>query len=223
MINDKLTGPPWRPVFLAALAETGNIRGSARKAGISQTTAYDARERHHDFARAWQVAVAGKEYRKRGAPPNAPVPLPLPPASGPATPSKHWRSPFLEALAETSSVAASAARANVAVRAAYKARRTDPEFAAKWLAALHEGYDNLEMEVLGHLRDPAPTRKMDVTAALRLLSAHRETVERRRALNGEEDEQAVLDSIDRFIDEMRERRAANTAILIDTESGHGEE
>ena len=62
---------------------------------------------------------------------------------------------------------------------------------------------------------------MDVAGALRLLAAHRETVERRRALSEEEDEQAVLDSIDRFIDEMRERRAANTAILSAAESADG--
>jgi hypothetical protein len=60
---------------------------------------------------------------------------------------------------------------------------------------------------------------MDVAASLRLLAAHRETVERRRSLTEDEDEQEVLDSIDRFIDEMRERRAANEAILTETEAG----
>jgi hypothetical protein len=64
---------------------------------------------------------------------------------------------------------------------------------------------------------------MDVPAALRLLAAHRDTVERRRAVNAEEDEQALLESIDRFIDDMRERRAANTAILIEAKADDGAE
>jgi hypothetical protein len=57
---------------------------------------------------------------------------------------------------------------------------------------------------------------MDVASALRLLAAHRATVERQRALTAEEDEQALLDSIDQFIDDMRERRAANDAILAES-------
>ncbi|MNC93592.1 hypothetical protein D3C83_102550 [compost metagenome] len=75
------------------------------------------------------------------------------------------------------------------------------------------------MELVGYLRNPAPRWKMDVAGALGLLAAHRDTVERRRALDEEDDEQAVLESIDRFIDDMRERRAANAAILIDVERG----
>ena len=126
-----------------------------------------------------------------------------------------WKRIFLEALAETSSVTRAAERANVPTRTVYKARRGDAGFAAKWLAALREGYDNLEIELLGYLRDPAPGRKMDVTAALRLLAAHRETVERQRALTEEDDEDGLLDSLDRFIDDMCVRREANAAILID--------
>ena len=79
------------------------------------------------------------------------------------------------------------------------------------------------MELLGYLRAPQPGRKMDVAAALRLLGAHRETVERRRALAEDEDEQAVLDSIDAFLEDMRQRRLANEAILIEAESGDGAE
>jgi hypothetical protein len=79
---------------------------------------------------------------------------------------------------------------------------------------LREGYDNLEIELLGYLRNPDPARKMDVAAAVRLLAAHRAAVERERALEGEEDEQAVLDSIDAFLEGMRERRIANEAALL---------
>jgi hypothetical protein len=57
---------------------------------------------------------------------------------------------------------------------------------------------------------------MDVPPAIRLLAAHRATVERERALLDEEDEQAVRDSIDAFLEGMRQRRLANEAILLET-------
>ena len=128
--------------------------------------------------------------------------------------NNNWRHIFLKELAETSNVAGSAARAGVAPELAYRIRRTNPDFAAQWRASLLEGYEHLEMEVLGYLRNPEPGRKMDVASALRLLAAHRETVARERAFNEDEDEQAVLESIDAFIEDMRQRRAANAAILI---------
>lgn len=207
---------PWMPKFIAVLGETGNVRHSARMAGISQTTAYTGRKNHSGFADAWDDAITGKEYGRPGFRRQAP----LPPAAAPTATGRtgRWRSPFLEALAETSSVIAAAALAGVTPQNAYHLRRTDPKFAAKWLAALHEGYDNLEMELLGYLRDPSPRRKMDVAGALRLLAAHRATVERRRALEEEEDEQAVRESLDAFLEGLRQRRLANQAILIEADS-----
>lgn len=127
--------------------------------------------------------------------------------------SKHWRTYFLAALVETSNVSASAARAGIAPSRAYKVRREDPNFAAEWHAALQEGYDHLEMETLAHLRQPDPARKIDVGGAIRLLTLHREEVAHQRALVDHRDEQEVLDSIDAMLDEMRERAAANAAIL----------
>ena len=129
--------------------------------------------------------------------------------------SKHWRGYFLQALAETSNVTAAAARAGVSPARAYKLRRESADFAAQWRAALQEGYDHLEIEVLGFLRNPDPARKVDVTAAIRLLAAHREAVARERALADNRDERAVLDSIDAMIDEMRERAAANAALMAE--------
>jgi hypothetical protein len=135
----------------------------------------------------------------------------------------NWRTYFLQALAETSNIALSAERAGIAPSRAYKARREDAEFAARWREALLEGYDLLEMEVLGWLRAVDPSRKIDVASAIRLLAAHRDTVARERALREDDDEQVVLESIDRFIDEMRDRRAANTAILSGPEPDDGED
>jgi hypothetical protein len=130
--------------------------------------------------------------------------------------NKHWRTFFVQELAKTSHIGASAAAAGVSLSRVYKTRREDPAFAGQWRAALLEGYDHLEMELLGHLRDPRPERKMDVPSALRLLAAHRATVERERALREDDDEQAVLESIDSFLEDMRQRRLANTAILAGT-------
>ena len=195
----------WMPQFLAALAQSGNAKASARAAGAASGTAYSHRRRNGQFAAAWDAALAAASAAAK----TEGVTL-----EG----TRGWRNCFFEALAETSNVTASAARANVPVQTVYKLRRTEAEFANKWRAALLEGYDHLEMELLGYLRDPDPKRKMDVAAALRLLAAHRQTVERERALREDDDEQAVLDSIDRFLDDMIERRAANAATLAETEA-----
>lgn len=215
MTDPTAAGPAWVPVFLAALAETGVIARAFEAAGISPTSAYYRRNHNARFAAAWQAALPPEKAAPRDPQEGAP-------AEPETVPTRHlgWKSVFFETLAETSNVAASAARANVPAATVYKLRRSDPKFAARWLTALHDGYDRLEMELLGYLRDPRPGRKMDSAAALRLLAAHRDVAERRRAMLEEEDEQAVLESIDRFIDEMRGRRAANTAILAE-DAGDG--
>lgn len=203
----KRTNPgEWMPVFLAALAEGRAIKLASRLAGISPSTPYYYKARDAEFAAKW---AAGGAQAMGGSL--------VPAACEPAT-VRHagWRNAFFEALAETSNVTAAAARAGIPLRTVYKTKRDDAGFATRWLAALHEGYDMLEIELLGYLRDPNPRRKMDVASALRLLAAHRATVERQRALTAEEDEQALLDSIDQFIDDMRERRAANDAILAES-------
>jgi hypothetical protein len=208
MTDDTPPGPAWIPAFLAALRKTAAVRTAIAAAGISPSSAYFQRKTNRLFAEAWEAALA-------------PPPAPVEPVRRGSLPTRRggWRTCFLEALAETSSVTAAAIRANIPPHTAYRARRKEAAFATKWREALHEGYDNLEMEVLGYLRDPWAARKMDVASALRLLAAHRETVARERALREDDDEQEVLESIDRFIDEMRERRAANTAILTQAETG----
>ena len=195
----------WMPQFLAALAQSGNAKASARAAGAASGTAYSHRRRNGQFAAAWDAALAAASAAAK----TEGVTL-----EG----TRGWRNCFFEALAETSNVTASAARANVPVQTVYKLRRTEAEFANKWRAALLEGYDLLEMELLGHLRDPKPERKMDVAAAIRLLAAHRATVERERALREEDDEEAVRASIDAFLEGMRQRRLAHEARLIEAET-----
>ena len=56
------------------------------------------------------------------------------------TPSRAtWMREFLSALAETSNVTASALQARITQSHVYKTRRSDPDFARRWQAALCEG------------------------------------------------------------------------------------
>lgn len=126
-------------------------------------------------------------------------------AEGEGLLSKHWRTYFLQTLAATSNVSAAAQKAGVSVSRAYKARREHPDFAGQWRAALLEGYEHLEMEVLGYLRDPNPERKMDVANALRLLTAHKETIASERAVRTNVSAAEIRDSIDRKVEEIRLR------------------
>lgn len=131
---------------------------------------------------------------------------------------RHWRTRFLDHLVATSNITAAAKEANISPSRAYRMRRSDPDFAAKWQEALAEGYENLEMELLCYLRNPNPDHKMDVANAIRLLTLHRQSVAHRRAQTDDRSEKEVLDSIDAMIDQMRERAAANAALLAETET-----
>ncbi len=125
-----------------------------------------------------------------------------------------WAKIFLSELAATSNVSAAARKAGVSTTIVYEARRTHAEFNREWRAALCEGYDALEMALLHRLREgevkPAPgakrgVRSFDNATALRLLAAHRDTVVRERAMQEEDDADAILAAIDAKLDRMRER------------------
>lgn len=127
----------------------------------------------------------------------------------------HWRSQFLDRLAQTSNVSAAARAAKIDASRAYKTRREDPAFRAQWFAALLEGYEHLEMETLHRLRVGTDgERKFDIANALRLLALHKDTVARERALRGDEDEEAILASIDAKIEAMRKREEEAARLLI---------
>ena len=123
-----------------------------------------------------------------------------------------WMPKFLSALAETSNVTTAADQAGVTTAHVYKLRREDAEFARKWQGALCEGYDNLEFELLARIRtgvvSDSEGRKFDNAVALRLLTAHRESVSRERALRDNEDAAQIVASIDAKIDAMRQRALA---------------
>lgn len=130
------------------------------------------------------------------------------------TAKRNWRRLFLDKLAETSNVTASADAAGISSSRAYKLRRSDPEFASAWRAALLEGYEHLEMETLFRLRvgtgkdDP----KFDIANALRILGMHRETVATERQ-TVDRDESAILASIDAKIEKMQAREKNVTRLL----------
>ena len=136
-----------------------------------------------------------------------------------------WSKAFLSELAATSNVSAAARKAGISTTTAYDTRRTNPEFNRKWLAALCEGYDHLEMELLHRLRTgevkPAPgtkrgSRAFDNATTFRLLAAHRESAARQRAINHNQDSARILVSINTKLDKMRERRLlAASEMVID--------
>ncbi|MGV3511243.1 MAG: hypothetical protein ACO1OX_04475 [Novosphingobium sp.] len=135
--------------------------------------------------------------------------------------NRPWRPVFLAVLAETSNVTAAAAAAAVPASRAYKDKRDDNEFAARWREALCEGYDLLEIEVLHRLRfgEPKEGAKFDNATALRLLSQHRETVARERAIRDNADVDAVRQSIHAKLLQIREemqrqRQAGSTDAML---------
>jgi hypothetical protein len=130
----------------------------------------------------------------------------------------NWRSDFLGRLAETSNVSAACVFADVSHGTVYDLKRRDTSFAANWLDALCEGYDNLEMEMLFHLRSGESTepgaKRYNFAVALRMLLAHRETVAREKARRTHVTVAEVRASIDRKVAEMRERVLAASAAAL---------
>lgn len=104
---------------------------------------------------------------------------------GNARPARRQMDIFLDALAESSNVAASARAAGVSANAMYRARRRDPGFAARWHEALCEGYARLEAELLsealvtptGNVKEATlKSRAQKYRLGLALLAAHRAAV-----------------------------------------------
>lgn len=179
----------WEATFLDALAKSKIIKRSAHVAGITTGAVYGLRARNDAFAQECARLLQCDDGSLR------------------APAHEHWKRVFLETLAETSNVSASASRAEVTVNEVYKARRDNSEFAAQWQSALFEGYANLEMEVLGYLRNPKPERKMDVANALRLLAAHKESIAREGAVRANVSAAQVRASIERKVAALRKQVA----------------
>jgi len=132
--------------------------------------------------------------------------------SAPAT-DRHWRTRFLDHLAESSNVTQSAEHAGIDASRVYRLRRAEPDFARQWQTALAEGYAHLEMEVLRRLREgdfkTGDGEKCDFANAIRLLVAHRDTAAGGQARERDVSAAEVRASIDRKIEDIRRRMAQN--------------
>jgi hypothetical protein len=127
---------------------------------------------------------------------------------------------FLAALADSSNVAAAARAAGIDASTAYLRRRNDHDFNRQWQVALCEGYDNLEMELLHRLRigelkpvagAKRASRSFDNATAFRLLAVHRESAVRERAVREQVTAADIRASIDRKVEELRQRVMAAKA------------
>lgn len=134
--------------------------------------------------------------------------------------SKSWQKRFIARLGETSNVTAAAETAGIGLSRVYALRREDPDFARRWFEALAEGYANLEMELLQHLRGQgeageagAARGKFDAATALRCLAAHRENVAREKGRRTLAEEVATIEAINAKIDRLRlNSKASDKAI-----------
>jgi hypothetical protein len=122
---------------------------------------------------------------------------------------RHWRQLFIDHLAATSNVAAAAAHAGVTLSRAYRARRSEAEFARLWLAALAEGYLHLEMELVRRLREGdcllGDGQKFDFASAIRLLAAHKGAAGNGQMPERDVSAAEVRAAIDRKIEDIRRR------------------
>ena len=122
---------------------------------------------------------------------------------------RHWRTRFIEQLAETSNVLKAADHAGIMPSQAYHARRNEPDFAKKWRAALAEGYIHLEMDIVRRLREgdfkAAEGERYDFSNAIRLLATYRDKTGNVRHSSRDVSAAEVRASIDRKIEEIRRR------------------
>ena len=192
--------PAWVTPFLAALRGGKSVEAACRDAGVTNSTAYSRRKTNDAFRAAWD-AIPVRDGRKVGK-------------TGPRAPRGAAKvDRFLEELAQSSNVAAAAAVSGLSTGQVYTLRRSNPDFARRWYAALAEGYDNLEMELLARLRDgrledrdsEGTPRKFDFATALRCLTAHRDNVAREKGRRTLREEVATIEAINTKIDELRAR------------------
>jgi len=141
-----------------------------------------------------------------------------------ATIDRHWRGLFLDRLAETSNVSEAARFAGINASRAYKVRRMERIFRELWHEALLEGYAHLEMEVVSRLRTGTTKDdvKYDFTAALRLLTLHRETVASERATRRPVEQEGYLAALSAKLELMRTRESEVKQMLLEDGRTHGE-
>ena len=209
MRGKKRPAPSWRAAFLRALAESANVTLAASEAGANRSRLYAERRRDPAFAGAWDQAVSGARLRLQAAGQAFP-------GAGPGRTKKRqgleelvrWRSrvgpqlsrarpgmltaasaaAFLAALRDCCNVRLSCAAAKVRPGTVYRQRRICPDFAAAWAEALADGYDRVEMAMVGAaaavLEGDAESGElagMTAATALGLLNFHRRAMNEREA------------------------------------------
>lgn len=121
----------------------------------------------------------------------------------------HWcegaEEEFFDILAASCNVTLACEEVGFATPTVYRFRRLRPEFAARWDAALNQGYARLEMELLRAANDSLddkpfdesrPIPKMTVDQAMNVLRAHRNSVDgNRRAGPGKRLRPRTLDEV----------------------------
>lgn len=133
---------------------------------------------------------------------------------------------FLEHLAATANVSASARKAGIPASRAYQLRRKNEGFRGEWAEALAEGFARLEMDLLaealtnanGNIKDSTlKARAQKHRLALALLAAHRASVKGANS-GGEAGAIAPGSSADEMreelatrIEKMRSRMVENSA------------
>lgn len=135
---------------------------------------------------------------------------------GAARPDRRQMDLFLDALAETSNVAASARAAGVSGNAMYRERRRNAGFAARWHGALCEGFARLEAELLsealiaarGNVKDATlKARAQKYRLGLALLAAHRAAVRGTGAVPGGRSGPVEGDAKERIAAKLRAMQA----------------
>lgn len=198
--NYNRNAPRWVAPFLGALGAGKGVRAACREAGVCSSTPYHRRNRDDAFRAEWDRYAPVDDSRKS--------------KTGPRPRREAARiEQFLDELAHTSNVAAAAAVAGIPASRVYHLRRSDPDFARRWYAALAEGYDNFEIDLLSRLREgrleetdeDGNKRKYDFATALRCLTAHRENVAREKGRRTLVEEAATIEAINAKIDKLRLR------------------
>jgi hypothetical protein len=142
-----------------------------------------------------------------------------------------WMPPFLARLAETSNVSKAAKAAGISTATVYDLKRRNRAFAGEWRAALCEGYDHLEMELLCRLREgeikraagaKLGVRTFDNPTSYRLLAVHREEVLKARAQRANVSAAEVRASIERKVAALKAEVLAREEAARERDADDGE-
>ncbi|MEO1170023.1 MAG: hypothetical protein AAFW97_15065 [Pseudomonadota bacterium] len=207
--------PKRRREFLGYLAEAPNVARASRKTGINSSTAYYWREKDSEFGAEMNAILGGvsvleaRLMQREGGSARAFI------RRGHNSPGEADVDAFLETLAETSNVSEAARRNGWSTAPMYRLRRKDPVFARRWLEALSEGYEELEMEMLARARFGVSKRAdkpaFNEQVSLRLLMAHKDAVALQRAIRSGLGAEELRERLDRKIARVKESLEANHA------------